>query len=242
MLHQGLPAVASEVSADANGKQIARSISRSFGSDQHTTALPVFGMKRRLARNECFAADGEAAGQVFRVTSGTLRLCKNAGGRRRIVEFLQPADLYGLASWAKHPFNVEAVTESTVSIYPRSQLHSVIAASPEIGGAIIRQQSEALASIYLQQISFGCASARMRVAAFLDRELTRQAIENNGCLHVAMGRKDIADHLGLTVETTCRALGNLRSGQIIEIPDRRHIRILDRGMLHAAAISGAGGP
>lgn len=196
-----------------------------------------FGVKRYFLRDDVIFEPGQSADRAIRVQSGTLRLCQHVAGRRRIVDFLQPGDLYGLGG--PQQFLVEAVTDVVVTAYPRRQLGQLIAACPEIGQTMVSQLAESLSALQTQLLSFGCASAKMQVAAFLLRLAERQGAAEGCRVELAMCRRDVADHLGLSVETTCRALSALQSEGFIRIPDRRHVVLADMRTLRDLAINGS---
>jgi CRP/FNR family transcriptional regulator len=200
------------------------------------TILHQFGVKRYFLRDDVIFDAQQSTDRVIRVLSGTLRLCKHIAGRRRIVDFLQPGDLYGITGSPQ--FSVEAVTDAVVTAYPRRQLHELIAASPYIGLTMVSQLAESLAAVQSQLLSFGCANAKMQMAAFLLRLCARQGVVEGGRIELAMSRRDVADHLGLSVETACRALSTLQSEAMIRIPDRRHIPIANMRALSDLATIG----
>jgi len=204
--------------------------------DSSITFLHQFGVKRYFLRDDVIFDAGQSSDRVIRVLSGTLRLCKHIAGRRRIVDFLQPGDLFGLTE--DRQFSVEAVTGAVVTAYPRRQLNELMAACPEIGLTTVSQLAEALVGVQRQLLTFGCANAKMQAAAFLLRFAERQGVAEGGRIELAMSRRDIADHLGLSVETACRALSALQSENMIRIPDRRHVVIVNSRALHSLAIDG----
>ena len=200
------------------------------------TLLHQFGVKRYFMRDDTIFDAGQSTDRVVRVLSGTLRLCRHIAGRRRIADFLHPGDLFGLA--AGQHLSVEAVTDTVVSAYPRRQLDELIAGCPEVGLPIVSQLAESLAALQGQLLSFGCASAKTQMAAFLLRLCTRQGAAEGDRITLAMPRRDIADHLGLSVETVCRVLSGLQADAIIRIPDRRHIVVADLRALQNLATNG----
>lgn len=200
------------------------------------TILHHFGVKRYFQRDDVIFEAAQATDRVIRVLSGTLRLCRHVAGRRRIVDFLQPGDLFGLT--IHQQFSVEAVTDAVVTAYPRRQLNELIAACPEIGLTMVSQLAETLAAVQRQLLSFGCANAKMQMAAFLLRLCERQGMAEGGRIECAMSRRDIADHLGLSVETASRALSALQTELMIRVSDRRHIAITNMRALHDLADNG----
>lgn len=81
----------------------------------------------------------------------------------------------------------------------------------------------------------GRQTARERVASFLLVLLDRIGFEEDGLLDVPMSRQDIADNLGLTIETVCRVLSELKRGGLIDIPNQRQLHLLDVEALQSLA-------
>ncbi|MBS0278244.1 MAG: helix-turn-helix domain-containing protein, partial [Proteobacteria bacterium] len=84
-------------------------------------------------------------------------------------------------------------------------------------------------------VMLGRQSAKERVAAFLISLASHRGVEPGQSLELPMGRQDIADYLGLTIETVCRTLTDFKTTRAISIPDRHHVVIRDMETLEALA-------
>jgi CRP-like cAMP-binding protein len=184
--------------------------------------------------------EGDAAEHWYEVASGAVRTVKmDSGGRRQIVEFFLPGDLFGFDDLGGvHSLSAEAasVRGSVVIRRCRRRLDQLAAADPLVLRWLLSVAQLRAAQAHMRLLMLGRMDAVERLAAFLI-EMSRRLAEplacgegtSSFCLPV-MGR-DIADHLGLTVETVSRSLGLLRQRGAIALPGNRHVKILDRKRL-----------
>ncbi|WP_375142224.1 helix-turn-helix domain-containing protein [Bradyrhizobium sp. CCGB12] len=176
----------------------------------------------------------EPAEYIYQVKSGTVRSYKLlSDGRRQISAFHVPGDIFGLENSGVHRFTTEAVVDTTVRLIRRESLDS----AAENDGALIRNllcmTTTNLRHAEDHMLLLGRKTSMERVAAFLiemDRRLTAA-----GILSLPMTRRDIADYLGLTIETISRSLSYLRELGILRFIDnnQRHLVIMDRQQLAA---------
>lgn len=176
----------------------------------------------------------EPAEYIYQVKSGTVRSYKLlSDGRRQINAFHVPGDIFGLENSGVHRFTTEAVVDTTVRLIRRESLDS----AAENDGALIRNllcmTTTNLRHAEDHMLLLGRKTSMERVAAFLiemDRRLTAA-----GILSLPMTRRDIADYLGLTIETISRSLSYLRELGILRFIDnnQRHLVIMDRQQLAA---------
>jgi CRP/FNR family nitrogen fixation transcriptional regulator len=203
-----------------------------FGQLDWMVALERIGTRQRVARNREIYAEGEAAQHWYEVLSGTVRVCKFlADGRRHIVEFYSPGDSFGLDSGDERGFSAEAVTDVTVMRYSRAATERALEVSPALDRRLRELMLKSLAAAQGRLLLLGRMTAPERVAAFLLDTIER----NDGGVgfDLPMSRSDIADYLGLTIETVCRILSDFKRRGIIAIPNPHHIEILDHDALEA---------
>jgi CRP/FNR family nitrogen fixation transcriptional regulator len=190
-------------------------------------ALDRIGTRQRVARNREIYAEGDSAQHWYQVLSGTVRVCKFlADGRRHIVEFYSAGESFGLQSGAARDFSAEAVTDVMVMRYSRAATERALDESPALDRRLRELTLKSLASAQGRLLLLGRMTAPERVAAFLLDTIER----NDGAprFDLPMSRSDIADYLGLTIETVCRILSDLKRRGIIAIPNPHRIEILDR--------------
>ncbi|HWA89425.1 MAG TPA: cyclic nucleotide-binding domain-containing protein [Rhizomicrobium sp.] len=174
----------------------------------------IHGVSSRLhfRRGETIFAEGDAAGHVYKVLTGTVRLCRFLpDGRRHVGEFVLAGDLMGFLECPNHPATAEAVDDVTLVAYPRSAVERLAASDPTIRRRITSHLSSSLLEAQKHLFVLGCQRARERVASFLARLADRSDVGQGETLDIAMSRQDIADHLGMTVETVCRMLALLKA-------------------------------
>ena len=193
-----------------------------FGS-----SLP--GATMHFERNSEIYGEGEPSDYVYRVLSGTVRTSKVlSDGRRQIGAFYLAGDVFGLEAGEEHMFSAEAMADATVLVVKRS---SVIAEAQKNGQVArevwaITARELARAQDHLMLL---IKSAKERVAAFL-LEMADRAPGEAG-IELPMSRQDIADYLGLTIETVSRTLTQLENKAAIELPSSRHIVLRNRSAL-----------
>ncbi|HEV2302676.1 MAG TPA: helix-turn-helix domain-containing protein [Stellaceae bacterium] len=195
-------------------------------------ALERIGTRQRVSRNREIYAEGESAQHWYEVLSGTVRVCKFlADGRRHIVEFYSAGDSFGLQSGAERGFSAEAVTDVTVMRYSRAATERALDESPALDRRLRELTLRSLAAAQGRLLLLGRMTAPERVAAFLLDTIERN--DGNLRFDLPMSRGDIADYLGLTIETVCRILSDFKRRGIIAIPNPHRIEILDCDALEA---------
>ena len=197
----------------------------SFGS-----SIDMMGAQMPFARNAEIYGENEPADYLYKVVSGAVRTYKVLNdGRRQIGSFYLPGDMFGLEIGDDHTFSAEAVIDCKVLVIKRSAL--VALAGRDSGTA---RQLWTLAAAELQRaqdhIMLLIKTAQERVAGFLMEMSSR----NFGASEVElpMSRQDIADYLGLTVETVSRTLTQLENSGAIAVPTSRRIVLRSRGALN----------
>lgn len=181
---------------------------------------------RRLSKNEELFAEGDAANFFYKVVSGAVRTCKLLDdGRRQINAFHLAGDIFGLECGAEHRFSAEAAGENTcVVVYRRSALETQAWADGEFGRQIVSAMMRSLERAQDHMVLLGRKSAMEKIASFLLDMSARTA--ENGCVQLPMSRSDIADHLGVTIETVSRSLTQLEREGIIGLPAKRRTIVL----------------
>ena len=182
----------------------------------------------RMGVRETFTKDEEVYGQeepverIYRVVSGAVRTIRLLGdGRRQVGEFYFPGDIFGLEPGPDHRFSAESLTDSVVLSVKRSALRGDDAAAAELDQMIRAATMHELDRSQEHVLLLGRKTACERVATFLIDIVDRT--EGRGDL--PMGRQDMADYLGLTIETVSRMLSQLQSSAVVEFDALRRFRI-----------------
>ena len=205
--------------------------------------LGEFGMEiasnPRLTLNEFTYKKGteiygekEPADYVYQVKTGAARSYKLlSDGRRQIGAFHLVGDIFGLENSSEHRFTAEAIVDTTVRLIKRRSLELVAESDAMVARNLLTMTTNNLQHAEDHMLLLGRKTSLERVAAFLiemDRRLTAA-----GVLALPMCRRDIADYLGLTLETVSRALSRLHELGILGFigNNQRQIVLLDRQQL-----------
>jgi CRP/FNR family nitrogen fixation transcriptional regulator len=169
-------------------------------------------------------AQGDATGsELYLVEFGTVRICcVTADGRRQITGFLTAGDVFGFEAGDEHDSYAESVDGAGIRI-----LRPMAGQQP--AAAMLHMALKSLARTQHQLMLLGCRSANARFAAFLSDLAERQGHER--VVHLPMQRTDIADYLGMTIETVSRTLRFLKDEGIVRLKTISDIEILDRDAL-----------
>lgn len=206
--------------------------------DEDLRALQQIGTKVRFARNTTIFNDGDDAAYTYKIISGAVRLCKHtSNGRRQIADFLLAGDYFGFLQVGTYSFTAEAVSDVVVMAYPQRQVEQLSNTMPSMSRRLLTLLSQTLLGMQDHLVMLGRQAAKERVASFLLLLAERSDAEEGEAFEVPMSRQDIADYLGLTIETVCRALSDLKRSKLIAIPNVHQIAIKDSEALEAAADS-----
>ncbi|HWY63437.1 MAG TPA: cyclic nucleotide-binding domain-containing protein [Rhizomicrobium sp.] len=180
--------------------------------NDHLRSIQKFGVRLRFRRNEPIFDGGDPVDRVYKILSGTVRLCRHmADGRRHVIDFLLAGDLMGFAEFSDPLAAAEAVTEVTLIAYPRSCLDRLARENPMVHAQLVCHLTETLVTAQQQLFVLSCQNAKERIASFLLRLAHRLNVRPGDRLNLTMSRQDIADHMGLTIETVCRAFSALKA-------------------------------
>ena len=164
--------------------------------------------------------EGEPAPHVFNITGGSLRVYKLLpDGRRQITGFLFAGDFLGLAIGETYVFSAEAMEASTVCRFRKGPFRALVANSPPLEHMLLHRTTHELAAAQNQMLLLGRKTAQERIASFLldlpERDPIRPTEE--GHIRVPMTRAEMADYLGLTIETISRGLTKLKTAGVIRL-------------------------
>ncbi len=171
----------------------------------------------RYNANEEIYAQGDSIRRLYRLIEGVVRTTRvNSDGRRQVGDFYYPGDVFGLEMGDDHQYSAEALTDcrvESISSGLGGGEHNVVLA--EITRQELRKASDHV-------MLLGRKTAREKVALFL----MAYAARNRGAdVDLPMGRQDIADYLGLTVETVSRMLTQLQGESVIAFPGVRRFQV-----------------
>ena len=196
-----------------------------LGSD-----LSLRGTRMRFERNAEIFGEEEPAEYLYRVVSGAVRTIRfSSDGRRQILAFYLPGDVFGIEIDKAHTCTAEAVGPSEITLVRRSLLEKAASEDVRAARRWLELTGQNLLSAQDHTILLGHRGAGERVAAFLLRLAERSARSQD--LDLPMSRADIADYLCLTIETVSRTLTELERQCAIALPTSRHVVMRSRSAL-----------
>ncbi len=207
-------------------------------SDAGLTRMSELSDEVELATGQVIVREGDPADYVFNITSGAVRVYKlMADGRRQIIGFLFAGDFLGLTIHKDYGFTAEALEPTTACQFTRKAYLGVAEQFPELEGALLGRFTSDLNAAQAHMLLLGRKTARERVATFLvdlsDKAARRG--EDPNVVHLSMTRGEIADYLGLTLETVSRTLSALKAKAVIRQTETKAYAILSRRQLEAMA-------
>jgi CRP/FNR family transcriptional regulator, nitrogen fixation regulation protein len=208
---------------------------RTPANSRPSIVMESLGTLRRYRADETVYCQDEAADYWYQLVDGAARKCTQmSDGRRQIVDFLLPGDLFGFQAGARHDCSVECVAPNTTVVrYQRQRMESLMESDPQLARRVREIAFDSMDRMQSITILLGCGRALERVCGFLLEMADRRQIETDGTVALPMSRYDIADYLAIAVETVSRSLTTLRSKQVIAFFDSRHFRIVNRKALEA---------
>lgn len=168
----------------------------------------LLGTPFSYGREEEIYGEGEDADVVYRVVEGAVRTHKVLGdGRRQITGFHLPGDLFGFEQGEAHRHSAEALSDTKVLIFRRSAIQRAAARNADVACHLWNMATRGLRHAQDHMLLLGRRSAVERVATFLID--VDERLGGTGTFALPMTRRDIADYLGLTIETVSRTLSQL---------------------------------
>jgi CRP/FNR family nitrogen fixation transcriptional regulator len=186
--------------------------------EDHPAAIETSGVRMHYERDEEIFGEGEPSRNVYRVVSGSVRTYRVlSDGRRQIVEFHLAGDVFGLDGDLNHHLSAEAVGETVLQVIRRSVfLNDRTEGSLSAVATLLKKFQRAQDHMLL----LGRQTACERLSAFL---LDFQRRTKGGEIDLPMSRQDIADYLGLTIETVSRTMTQLAGAGLIDLVSCRRI-------------------
>jgi len=206
--------------------------SRAVSTDSLSQSMHLMGATMAYPRDTEIFGENEPADYLYKVLSGTVRTYKILrDGRRQVGGFYLPGDIFGLEFADEHTLSAEAVSDAKVLVVKRSALSALAARDSSVAQQLFALTGRELHRVQ-DRILLLIKNARERVASFL-LEMAERASENNA-IELPMSRQDIADYLGLTIETVSRTLSSLETASAIEVSaSSRRIVLRNRAALAA---------
>lgn len=198
----------------------------------------TFCSLRELAIEGTLFHAGDRSILVHRVVSGAVRIFKIlANGRRQVVGFSLPGDFIGLGLAEVYQCNAQAVTPTRLRCIPKAAFHQLARKDAEFAFKLYEATANELTAARDLALTIGQRNSEESLAAFLlalSRHQQRRGLDA-ALIDLPMSRTDIADFLGLTIETVSRSFTKLKKRRFLSLPRYRSVRLLDTGKLNELA-------
>jgi CRP/FNR family nitrogen fixation transcriptional regulator len=202
--------------------------------DDWESVLPTTGGVQQFAHDSEIYGEGDDAVFFYKVIRGVVRTCKFlSDGHRQIEAFYRESDVFGFESGVTHRLTAEAVSQCTLIAYRRKGVEQLAAASEALSRQLFRYFTQGLARAQEHALVLGRRSAIERLGAFLHE--AAQHCSDGHTIILPMTRQDIADYLGLTIETVSRTLSQLERDEVIALTAPRQIQVRDLDWLEDLA-------
>jgi CRP/FNR family nitrogen fixation transcriptional regulator len=218
---------------DIRKQMVARSERRGVRahSDVCSGALArwMIGVPIKFGGSGEICGEGEPVDYVYEVAHGAVRTVKVlTDGRRQIGGFYFAGDIFGLEDGDFHSFSAEAIVESTVRIVRRKSLIRQAGHDRDLTQRLLIVTSQEVSRVHNHALML-IKTAQERVASFLVEMAERISI--GALIELPMSRQDIADYLGITIETVSRTFTSLESQSTISLPNARAVIVRDLAAL-----------
>ena len=200
--------------------------------------IEVTSAVRTFSAGSILFREGDPSDYVYEVIEGVLRSSKIlCDGRRQIISFGYPGDILGISHNCIYHSDCEAISPVKVRIHYLNVCSTDFAKTPDFCDLMLKHTASEMNNMQEHFMMLGRKSAIEKVASFLSVLMDRVGNESDGTLtfDLPMSRSDIADFLGLTIETVSRTLTALRKRGVIELPSAHQVIVLKRGALRSCA-------
>lgn len=219
-----------QFASTATERAVPRGFFASLANEsENLGALALPGAVSKKPPGETLFREGDAADGVYEVISGMLRICKLLpDGRRQITGFVPAERLIGISLGGAYSYTAEAITEVMVRFYRRSALDRLMLERPQLTRHLLGAAAQELHMAHELMLMLGCKDALEKVASFLLLMADQQGGEVDATeIHLPMDRHDIADYVGLTVETVSRTFTRLKRSKVIALRTANCVEIHD---------------
>ncbi len=214
---------------------------------EEIAAINRIAHRRTIAAGQTFLGEGETTSFFANIVSGVVKLTKSLeDGRQHIIGLMFPSDFVGRAFRTDTPFFAEAATDVELCVFPSRNFERLLAQYPRLEHRLFELTLSELDACREWMLLLARKSAAEKVASFL--LMIARRVPSIGCSHsedhdqirflLPLSRADMADCLGLTIETVSRQITKLRTRGIIELVSNREIVVLDMHRLEEAAMAG----
>jgi CRP/FNR family transcriptional regulator, nitrogen fixation regulation protein len=190
------------------------------------SSIQPIGVVRSYPSKSQIIREDDPADHVYEIVSGTVCACRILReGRRQIAGFYFPGDIFGLESAKKHNVAAEVITNAKVRILKKRALTALASSDLEVADRLLGLTARELARKQDHLFLLLSTTAKERIICFLIEMVERASPREDDVIDLPMARRDIADYLGLTIETVSRVLWDLERRGAIEISGQHSIML-----------------
>lgn len=210
-------------------------------SSQQLITLSKTSSRRNVSPGSELVCNAEPVESYSNVLSGGVKLTKTlSDGRQQIVGLQFAPDFLGRPFKAESAINAEAATAVSLCSFPRTTIERMLKELPGLEHRLLEQTLKELDEAREWMVTLGRKTAREKIASFLlliARNIDPSALRNtrSTAFDLPLTRSDIADFLGLTIETVSRQFTKLRASGVIRVENNRHVVIDDLARLERCA-------
>lgn len=207
-------------------------------ADADLVSLDALAERISIPAGEALTREGDPARHLYNITSGSVRVFKlMADGRRQITGFLFAGDFLGLTAGDAFAFSAEAIEPVTLCRFKRPEYRTLVKQLPALEAALLDRANHELAAAHNQMVLLGRKTAQERIATFLLELPAKDPARPGGAnlVRLPMSRSEIADYLGLTIETVSRVLTRLKTEGLVRLAALNEIVILKPAALRRLA-------
>lgn len=212
--------------------------------DDELWKLNQISRRRKVEAGQVIFSDEEEAGFFCILLEGVVKLTKTlVDGRQQIVGLLFPSDFLGRAYSGQRSYFAEAATQIELCCFPHDEFERLLKEFPDVEHRLFEHTLDELDSAREWMLLLGRKTAEEKVSSFL--LMIAKRLPQIGCLHskdheevsfeLPLSRADMADFLGITIETVSRQITKLKARNLIRVTDNRTITICNMAALSDAA-------
>lgn len=205
-------------------------------SPEDREALSQIGRRVTLRAGQTVMWEGDDSMVVANVIEGTLKLSTSLGdGREQIVGVVYASDFIGRPFGTLTPHSVTALTDARLCLFPRRAFDGFARSHGALQHRLLERTLDDLDRTRAWMLLLGRKNAREKVATFLLDMGRRLPADRDGTIELPLSRQQVADVLGLTIETVSRQMSEMKRLGVIALPGRRGVRLIDTPALEAMA-------
>ncbi|WP_271076992.1 Crp/Fnr family transcriptional regulator [Aurantiacibacter sp. MUD61] len=207
--------------------------------DSEIEVLNAIGRRRTLEAGEDLLWEGDEALLVANVITGMLKLSTHtADGKEQILGLAYPSDFLGRPFGETTPHGAQALIPSQVCVFARADFDRFAKEHPKLEHKLLERTLRELDRTRRWMLLLGRMNAEQKVASFLlemSEQIAPQSADDTMAIELPLTRQQIADILGLTIETVSRQLSTFRKQGLIDLPSRREVILSNRTALEDIA-------